>query len=79
MWCIRFSMNCWAARSRRKIDAKEAARINLVSKVVAQDKLDEAVSAMAKDIAVAPRDNLLRSKTKILTRAGIAGQTTLNL
>lgn len=63
----------------RKIEAKEAARLNLVSKVVSQDKLDDAVSAMARDIAVAPRENLLRTKSKILDRARISGQTTLNL
>lgn len=63
----------------RKVDAKEAARLNLVVKAVAQDKLDEAVMAIAKDIAIAPRENLLRTKSKIVNRARIAGLTTLNL
>lgn len=63
----------------RKIEAKEAAKLNLVSKVTSQDRLDETVLAMAKQIAVAPRENLLRTKAKILQRAGISGQTTLNL
>lgn len=63
----------------RKVEAKEAARLNLISKVVSQDKLDDAVLAIAKQIAVAPRENLLRTKAKILQRAGISGQTTLNL
>lgn len=63
----------------RKVDSKEAARLNLVSKVVSQDKLDETVLAVAKQIAVAPRENLLKTKSKILQRAGVSGQTTLNL
>ena len=48
-----------------KIESKEALRLNLVTKVVAQDKLDEAVWAIAKQIASAPRENLDRKSTRL--------------
>lgn len=63
----------------RKITAEEAARVGLVSKVVSRDELDEAVMSSARQIAIAPRDNLLRTKAKILGRAKIPNLTTLNL
>lgn len=63
----------------RRVDAKEALRMHLVSKVVSQEKLDDHVTAMAKQIAEAPRENLLRTKAKIIRRMNAPGYTTLDL
>lgn len=63
----------------RKLDAKEAAEKNLVARVVPPDQLLETTQDYAKMIASAPRENLLRTKGKILNRAGIDPDGTLSL
>ena len=63
----------------RIIDAEEAAGLHLVSQVVKPDTLDAAASALCHQIAQAPRDLLMRSKAKFLSRAEVAFTTTLAL
>jgi enoyl-CoA hydratase len=63
----------------RRIDAQEALRLGLVSRVVAPDALRAEATATAAEIARAPRDVLVRMKAKALRRAAIAFQQTLDL
>jgi enoyl-CoA hydratase len=63
----------------RKIDAREAARIRLVTKCVSQEKLDEHVMQMATEIAGAPRENLMNTKAKIIRRMNIPAFRTLDI
>jgi len=63
----------------RKLGAKEAAEKNLVAQVVSPDELLETAQDYARMIASAPRENLLRTKGKILNRAGIIPGGTLSL
>ena len=64
----------------RRIDAAEALRVGLVSRVVAPGELAAAVAEVTAAIVQAPRDNLVRTKAKALRRAGIDPATgTLDL
>jgi enoyl-CoA hydratase/carnithine racemase len=58
--------------SGRSVDAAEALRIGLVSRVVPAAELRSAVLELATAIAKAPRAVLERSKAKFLAAAGIA-------
>jgi len=67
------------ALTGRRIDAEAALRLGLVSRVSSQaDVLDEARTT-ATEIAAAPRNVLVRMKAKILRRAGINLDTTLDI
>jgi enoyl-CoA hydratase/carnithine racemase len=63
----------------RKIDAKEALALNLVSSIVLVMDITVAARDMATQIARAPRELLLRTKAKALRRAGITVAGTLDL
>ena len=63
----------------RIMGAEEAARLHLVSQVVAPDALDAAAATLCNQIVQAPRDLLMRSKAKFLNRAQIAFTETLAL
>jgi enoyl-CoA hydratase len=64
----------------RAVDADEALRLGIVSQVVAPDDLRTVVAALAAQTATAPRDVLMRTKAKALTRAGVDPATgTLDL
>lgn len=64
----------------RSIDAREAAEVGLVNRVVAPEQLDVAAYEMAQHITKAPHDILLRTKAKIIARTAIdAGIPTLEL
>jgi enoyl-CoA hydratase len=55
----------------RNVDAPEALSIGLVSRVVAADQLVKATNALARTVASAPREILMRTKAKIIASAGI--------
>ena len=59
---------CFTGRS---IDAQEALRVHLVSAVVPDGEVVGAATAMAHEVAQAPRDILMRTKAKALARSGI--------
>jgi enoyl-CoA hydratase len=63
----------------RRIDAAEALRLGLVSEVVPAGRLNERTLEVARSIARAPRDTLMRTKAKIIARANIAFKATLEL
>lgn len=64
----------------RRVEAAEALRLGLVSRVVPDADLPAAAGALAAEIAAAPRDTLVRTKAKALRRAGIDSATrTLDL
>jgi enoyl-CoA hydratase len=63
----------------RSIDAVEAERVGLVSRVVARDRVVDEARSIAAEIATAPRDILLLTTAKIQRRAGIAPGATLDL
>jgi len=63
----------------RKVTADEALRLNLVSQVSPQDQLLNDSRTIARTIARAPRDLLLRTKQKIIRRAAINPGRTLDL
>jgi enoyl-CoA hydratase len=68
---------CFTGRS---IDADEALRLHLVSRVVEPEALLSNVLDVARQIAAAPRANLIHTKAKSLQRAGIDPATpTLDL
>ena len=54
----------------RSIDAHEALRLHLVSAVVPDGEVVAAAEAMAREVAQAPRDILMRTKKKAIKRAG---------
>jgi enoyl-CoA hydratase len=54
----------------REVDAHEALALRLVSEVVEPDALLPAAAAVAARVCAAPRDVLVRTKTKALRRAG---------
>jgi len=56
----------------RSVDAAEALRIGLVSSVVEPDGVLDEARRFADRIAAAPRDVLLRMKSKIIERAALA-------
>jgi enoyl-CoA hydratase len=55
----------------RRIEAGEALAVGLVNRVVPSDELLDTATAVAAEIALAPRDVLVRTKAKIITAAGI--------
>ena len=63
----------------RTVDAAEARALRLVSAVVAPDALESEVARVAAEIARAPRELLLRTKQKIIRRAGVHPARTLDL
>ncbi len=63
----------------RIIDAAEALRLGLVNEVVAPEQLLERTLAVAGTIARAPRELLMRTKAKIIARAGVPFTRTLDL
>jgi enoyl-CoA hydratase len=63
----------------RKVDAAEALALRLVSRVVPAAELPAAAAETAAQIARAPRELLLRTKAKVLRRAAIAVDGTLDL
>jgi enoyl-CoA hydratase len=63
------------ALTGRTLTAPEAFDVGLVNQVVEPDQLLAAADAMARDIAVVPREFLMRTKSKILARQGISGET----
>lgn len=60
---------CFTGRS---IDAAEALRTGLVSRVVPDADLEAAALEVATQIALAPREALVRTKAKVVTRVAIA-------
>jgi enoyl-CoA hydratase len=67
------------ALTGRSVDAAEAVKLGLVSGVVPPDALVEEATALAREIAAAPRSVLLAMKAKISRRAGVALGATLDL
>ena len=67
------------ALTGRRVDADEAERLGLVSRVVSPDDLLAEATATATEIALAPRDVLLGMIAKIRRRAGITPGATLDL
>ncbi len=63
----------------RKIDAAEALSFRLVSRVVPSSELAGVAAETAAQIARVPRDLLARTKAKVLRRAGITVDGTLDL
>ncbi len=63
----------------RAIDAAEALRLQVVNEVVADHDLAARVEAITAGIAAAPRENLIRTKAKIIRRAAIELVPTLDL
>jgi enoyl-CoA hydratase len=63
----------------RKVDAEEARRLHLVSRVVPAADLPAAATETAQQIARVPRDLLLRTKAKALRRSRITVEGTLDL
>ena len=64
----------------RRVDADEALRLGLVSRVVADAELADTARTVALGIAAGPREVLLRTKDKALARLGIDPDTpTLSL
>jgi enoyl-CoA hydratase len=67
------------ALTGRRIDAPEALRLGLVTRVVPDDELVAAARAVADEIALAPREVLQAMVAKIRRRAGIVPGATLDL
>ena len=63
----------------RKVDAAEALALRLVSRVVPPADLPAAAAETAAQIARVPRPLLLRTKAKVLRRAAISVEGTLDL
>jgi len=64
----------------RAVDASEALQLQLVSAVVEQHELMDRAMELARTVAVAPRDNLLRAKAEALRHADLdPGLPTLGL
>ncbi|HZR82770.1 MAG TPA: enoyl-CoA hydratase/isomerase family protein [Candidatus Binatia bacterium] len=63
----------------REVGAEEALALRLVSAVVAPDELAVEVARWTEQIVRAPRELLLRTKQKILRRADIRPERTLDL
>jgi len=66
------------ALTGRSVNAAEAATLGLVSRVVPAGLVKEA-TAVAREIATAPRDVLVTMKAKISRRAGVTPGATLDL
>src|SRR3989304_1317263 len=67
------------ALTGRVVDAREAHRLRLVASVVPPEHLPAEGLRVTAPIARAPREVLLRTKAKIVRRAGIAPGATLDL
>jgi enoyl-CoA hydratase len=67
------------ALTGRRIDAAEAERVGLVSRVVPRDRILDEACSVAVEIASAPRDILMLMTAKIHRRAGITPGATLDL
>jgi enoyl-CoA hydratase/carnithine racemase len=67
------------ALTGRVVDAEEAKALGLVTRVVAETELLDDATAVAREIARAPRDVLVRMKEKFARRAGIRFGATLDL
>jgi enoyl-CoA hydratase len=67
------------ALTGRSLDAAEALRLRLVSAVVPREQLDAEVARWCAQILQAPRELLLRTKQKIIRRAGGHPAATLDL
>lgn len=63
----------------RRIDAETALRHNLVSEIVPDGELEARAEEVASKVARAPREILMRTKQKIIARAGIEFSRTLAL
>ncbi len=63
----------------RSLDAQEALALRLVSEVTPRDALDVAIERIVKRIDGAPRDRLMRTKAKAISRAAIPAAGTLDL
>jgi enoyl-CoA hydratase len=63
----------------RAIDAAEALRLRVVTDVVPRAELATKVAEVTDRIATAPRAMLLRTKAKVIARAGITLGPTLDL
>lgn len=63
----------------RTVDAAEARVLRLVSTVVAPEELEAEVTRVAGDLVRVPRELLLRTKQKIIRRAGAHPPRTLDL
>jgi enoyl-CoA hydratase/carnithine racemase len=63
----------------RRVDAAEADRLGLVSRLVATHDVVDAAVELAGGIAEAPRDVLVRTKAKAARRAGVTAGPTLDL
>lgn len=63
----------------RTIDASEATRLGLVTRLVPEGRAVEAALALAAEIAQAPRDSLVRLKAKAVRRAQTVRDQTLDL
>jgi enoyl-CoA hydratase len=59
----------------RHVDAEEALRLGLVSRVVAAGAALDAARELALHVTRAPREVLVRTKAKAVRRAGVAGPT----
>ncbi len=55
----------------RELTAEEALSVHLVGEVVQPDEIGEAVHRAVERVCVAPREILVRTKAKILRRAGV--------
>jgi enoyl-CoA hydratase/carnithine racemase len=67
------------ALTGRRVDADEALRLGVVSRVVPRAKVRDEAVALAAEIATAPREILLDMKAKISRRAGAKVGRTLDL
>jgi enoyl-CoA hydratase/carnithine racemase len=67
------------ALTGRRVDAAEAVTLGLVSRVAPADTLLEEATAVAREIAAAPRGVLVQMKAKITKRAGVTLGPTLDL
>lgn len=63
----------------RRVDAAEADRLGLASRLVPAGEARSAALALAEEIAASPREWLVRLKTKAVRRAATAGAGSLDL
>lgn len=65
--------------TRRSVNAEEALGLGLVSRVVANDRLDEEVASVAMQISETPRGLLMAHKAKMIAHSNIGDGPTLEL
>jgi enoyl-CoA hydratase len=63
----------------RSLDAQEALGLRVVNEVVAPEALTDRAAEITAAIAAAPRDNLVRTKAKVIARARVVLGATLDL